>query len=171
MQSKLFRKSSVERLSSPEKLNDYIQVSNPGGWMVLIAALALLLGVLTWGFFGELTENVSFTGVAEGNVLRCYVSDLVSRDLAVGTEVTITPMHNAENGAAVTGQITYIADLPLSYDEAEQEVEGAYLKAALGLSNWNVVVRVACDEPLVDGIVYSVIAVTETMRPIDLVFQ
>ena len=29
MQNKLFKKSSVERFSSPEKLNDYIQVSNP----------------------------------------------------------------------------------------------------------------------------------------------
>ncbi len=45
MDKQLFRKSSIERVSSPEQLNDYIKVSNPGVWMILAAIIALLIGV------------------------------------------------------------------------------------------------------------------------------
>ena len=96
MQNKLFKKSSVERFSSPEKLNDYIQVSNPSSWMVLGAALALLLGVLAWGFFGELTESVSFTGVMQQGVLRCYVDNATSAQLETGMTVSSQPSRSAE---------------------------------------------------------------------------
>lgn len=171
MQSKLFRKSSVERFSSPEKLNDYIQVSNPAGWMVLVAALALLLGVLAWGFFGEMTQDVSFTGLAEGSALRCYVSNPVSSQLTEGMEVTIAPMSDLEAETLIPGRIVAIADQPLSYAEADAELEGDYLLAALGISNWNIIIEVTCDEPLYDGMVYTVVAITDTQRPIDLIFQ
>lgn len=37
MNDKIFRKKSVEKMSSPEQLNDYVKVTNPGVWMVLAA--------------------------------------------------------------------------------------------------------------------------------------
>lgn len=42
MSSDLFRKKSIERVSSPEQLNDYVKVSSPGVWAVLAAVLILL---------------------------------------------------------------------------------------------------------------------------------
>lgn len=171
MQNKLFKKSSVERFSSPEKLNDYIQVSNPSSWMVLVSALALLLGVLAWGFFGELTEQESFTGVVRGGVLECYVSSAVSAALKEDMEVTVSPMHDLEGEEIVTGRVVSIAQTPLSYKEATREAENDYLMAALGISTWNIAVQVATDEPLHEDMVYTVVAVTDTMRPIDLIFQ
>ena len=47
----LFREKSMERLSSPEQLNDYIRVANPGVWLILGGIIALLLGVCAWGIF------------------------------------------------------------------------------------------------------------------------
>ena len=47
MNSQLFRKSSIDRVSSPEQLNSYIRVSNPGVWLVL-AAVVLLLTAGYW---------------------------------------------------------------------------------------------------------------------------
>lgn len=38
-----FRQESLDRAKSPEQLDDYIRVSNPGVWMVLGAVLLLLL--------------------------------------------------------------------------------------------------------------------------------
>ena len=37
MNGKIFRKNSVDRMSSPEQLNDCIRVTNPGVWMILAA--------------------------------------------------------------------------------------------------------------------------------------
>ena len=48
----IFRKKSIERVSSPEALNDYIRVTTPSVWIVLIALVVLLLGMLAWSVFG-----------------------------------------------------------------------------------------------------------------------
>lgn len=46
MQNQLFRQKSLERISSPEQLNDYMRVTSPAVWMVLVAVIALLAGLL-----------------------------------------------------------------------------------------------------------------------------
>ncbi len=50
--SKIFRQKSLERVSSPEQLNDYIRVTRPSIWLVLAALMILLLGILAWSVFG-----------------------------------------------------------------------------------------------------------------------
>lgn len=171
MQNKLFKKSSVERFTSPEKLNDYIRVSNPTSWMVLCAMLALLLGVLVWGFFGELTETVSFSGVVRDGKLQCYVNNAVSADLEKDMAVTIAPMYDLEAKEAVSGKVVSIADRPLSYAEASKGIESDYLLATLGISTWNIPVEVTAEAELYEDVVYTIVAVTDVQRPIDLVFQ
>lgn len=42
---------SLNRVKSPEDLNDYIRVANPGVWLVLVAVVILLAGVCIWGLF------------------------------------------------------------------------------------------------------------------------
>lgn len=171
MQDKLFKKSSVEQFSSPEKLNDFIQVANPASWMVLGAVLALLLGVLAWGIFGELTESMTFTGVVREGALCCYVDAGIVSALEEGAEVTVSPMTAAEDVESVKGQVTDIADIPLSYAEASEGIDSDFMLAALNISAWNTEVQIAPAEALSEDMVYSVSVVTEVMRPIDLVFR
>lgn len=44
----LFRKKSIEEISSPEDLDDYIKVTTPGIWMLLGALLLLGAGALVY---------------------------------------------------------------------------------------------------------------------------
>lgn len=53
----IFRKTSIDRISSPERLNDYIKVSNPGVWIVLAAVAVLLAAALIWGCTAEITPE------------------------------------------------------------------------------------------------------------------
>ena len=39
----IFREKSIERLESPEKLNDYLRVTSPGVWLVLATVIVLNL--------------------------------------------------------------------------------------------------------------------------------
>ena len=55
----IFRQKSIDRISSPEELHDYIKVSSPSAWVVLTAIIVLLVGVLVWGIFGSITVNTS----------------------------------------------------------------------------------------------------------------
>jgi len=45
MSDQIFRKKSLDRISSPEQLNDYIRVANPGIWMILAAVIILPISV------------------------------------------------------------------------------------------------------------------------------
>ena len=54
MNNSIFRQKSIDKVSSPEKLDDYIRVTTPAVWVTLIAIVLLLLGALVWGIFGEI---------------------------------------------------------------------------------------------------------------------
>lgn len=53
----IFREKSMERVSSPEALNDYIRVTTPSVWIVLIALVVLLAGMLAWSIFGTVERQ------------------------------------------------------------------------------------------------------------------
>ncbi|HAA37764.1 MAG TPA: hypothetical protein DCE00_02705 [Firmicutes bacterium] len=63
METGLFRKSTLERISSPEQLNEYIKITHPGVWGVLLACLALLIAVGFWGFYGNIPDTVRARGI------------------------------------------------------------------------------------------------------------
>ena len=49
--STLFRKTSMDRIRSPEQLNKYLRVTNPAIWILLAAILLLLAGMMIWASF------------------------------------------------------------------------------------------------------------------------
>ena len=53
----VYREESIDRISSPEKLNDYIKVSSPSVWLVMAAIIILLSGMIAWGILGNVTVN------------------------------------------------------------------------------------------------------------------
>lgn len=63
MENNIFRKSSLERISTPERLNEYIKITSPGIWGVLSGCLALLTAVVFWGFYGNIPDSVKAEGV------------------------------------------------------------------------------------------------------------
>lgn len=62
-QENLFRKASLERLSSPEQLDQLMHVTTPKGWIALISLMALLLVALLWGIFGQVPTQVQGLGI------------------------------------------------------------------------------------------------------------
>ena len=102
MQSNIFREKSMDRVSSPEQLNDYIKVSNPAVWMVISSIIILLIGVCVWGVFGKLNTSIKTGGVCKNGVACCYVkeSDVskIKADSTVnvnGNDYALTSMSNS----------------------------------------------------------------------------
>jgi hypothetical protein len=52
MDNNIFREKSIERISSPEKLNDFIRVAKPSLWLVVSAIVILIIGMAIWASFG-----------------------------------------------------------------------------------------------------------------------
>ena len=56
-QKQIFRKSAIDRVSSPEQLTDYIRVTTPGVWGILVASIVLLASLFVWAAFGRVGVN------------------------------------------------------------------------------------------------------------------
>ena len=89
MARNLFRKTSLDRVSDPEQLNDYIRVTNPGVWMVMGAVIALLTGICVWSVFGRLDTTVTVAAVTENNQTVCYVKEGQLESVETGMAVRI----------------------------------------------------------------------------------
>ena len=70
----IFREKSMDKVSSPESLNDYIKVTTPSVWIVLIALVVLLLGILAWSIFGRV-ETHNTDGSTEEVAPITYVTN------------------------------------------------------------------------------------------------
>lgn len=89
MNEQLFRKKSIERVSSPEQLDAYIRVANPGIWMVLAAIVVLLVGVCVWGVLGQLDTTVPAVAVCEEGTVVLYVAEEAHSSVQTDMEVQI----------------------------------------------------------------------------------
>ena len=69
MEEKIFRDKSMERVSAPEQLDDYIRVPSPGMWMVMGAVVLLLAGVCVWGIFGRLDTVIKAPAVVKDGTI------------------------------------------------------------------------------------------------------
>ena len=89
MDNNIFRKKSIDRVTNPEHLNDYIKVSNPTVWMILIAIIIFLVGVCAWGYFGRLETTVSTSGEVLNGTYLAYVKEDNILEIKEGLEVRI----------------------------------------------------------------------------------
>jgi hypothetical protein len=89
MARSIFRKASLDRISNPEQLNDYIRVTNPGVWMIMCAVILLLTGICVWGVFGRMDTTLTVGAVTENNQTVCYVKEAEVQELESGMPVWI----------------------------------------------------------------------------------
>lgn len=72
---RVFREKTLERISSPEQLNDYLHVTNPGIWAVLTAVIILLAGVFVWSCTGTLETKSPASMVVKNHMAEIVVKD------------------------------------------------------------------------------------------------
>ncbi len=152
----IFREKSIEQLSAPEQLMDYLRVTGPGIWLILIGIIVLLAGVLIWGIAGRISTTLSVPVQVENGVLNCYV---LPEDMKKADDTVEISIGDQEMEASVQDAGTITMDT----DDAPQLYETGYLKAGK-----NVLV-LTCDTELRDGF-YQADLTTETLKPISLLF-
>lgn len=110
MEQSIFRKSSMDRVSSPEQLNDYIRVTNPGVWLVLAAVIILLAGACVWGVFGHLDTTISAPVEVRGGEARLLLED--GQQIDPSAPVIISGREFSLGPAVGSGTYSVFVDLP-----------------------------------------------------------
>ena len=75
MDESIFRKKSLERISSPESLSDYLHVTSPAVWLILTAVILLLAGMLIWSSAASIDSFVTATAHVEDGNMRILLDD------------------------------------------------------------------------------------------------
>ena len=116
----VFRKTALERAATPEQLNEYIKITNPRVWILLVGLLALLSGVAFWAFFGSIPQMASLNGIAysrEGPVdtVFAYAPMGTARRLAVGMPAQVSPDYAPRDEYGyISGKVTSIGEKRVS---------------------------------------------------------
>lgn len=67
MSKSLFREASMDRLSSPEQLDELIRVTSTKAWFALAAIGCIFVSVLVWGFLGSIPTKIDGQGILISN--------------------------------------------------------------------------------------------------------
>ncbi len=123
MENELFRKNSLERITSPDQLNEYIKVMGVRVWVIVVALFVALAGGIIWGLTGSIPETVELNGLAyarEGRVeqVYCFVPLSAAKRLAAGMEVQVSPDYAPrEEYGFIKGRIAQVGEAPVSQEE------------------------------------------------------
>ena len=69
-----FRKSAIDKISSPEQLDELMQITNPKSWIMLISLFLIIVTGIVWGFVGVVKDTVEGRGllVQTGGIYDIY---------------------------------------------------------------------------------------------------
>jgi len=111
-----FRQASLDRMASPEQLDQLIQVTRPRAWMALVGLLILVAALGGWGALGRLTTRVQGQGMLLGGDVFDVAPEWTGR---------VTALHVAVGDQVAAGDL--VADL--QQPELEQRLESARARA------------------------------------------
>ena len=117
----IYNKAALDQIRSPEQMNDYLKVINPGIWIILAAVAFLFVGMFAWASVGRLETTAGTMAVIENGNARVMLTEPavkpVTSDMQVrinGQDYYISTVERDEYGRAVA-----LAPVPLadgSYD-------------------------------------------------------
>lgn len=59
----LFRQDVMDRLNSPERLDELLRITSPRGWIALLSLALVILTALAWGIYGTISTKVEGSGI------------------------------------------------------------------------------------------------------------
>jgi len=148
----LFRKSSLEKLSSPEQLDKMIVITSPSFWLAMLGAAFIVATALVWSIFGRLPENVDTQGIyvnragiqsvycegsgtvaeikvqdgdtiKKGDIIAVLDTSDIDEKIAEYEEKKAAVESVSEDGTTVSGEISDNKDVLALYNDLYQSVE------------------------------------------------
>ena len=105
MENQLFRQKSLDHISSPEQLHDYMRVTSPRLWMILVAIVILLVGFIVYASTANMESTMNITvqvesydlteeeqkesGVPKKTFVGCMLPVSAQDTVKIGMEVRI----------------------------------------------------------------------------------
>ena len=126
MSTGFFRKTALEKLSTPEQLDQLIKVTTPKGWILLSTLFIALTTALIWSVFGNIKTKLNVVGVILGGELHEVVStsngQLLDLKVEIGQKVKkgdiIAVLHQPEILQQIEGYQAIIKERELEFNQS-----------------------------------------------------
>lgn len=150
-----------KKLATPKEFDTYIRVVNPSFWIVLIAAVSIIIGGATWAFTAEMAMTMTVYAVASEEGLTAYIDSEEADSITLDSQVT-------SDFGTIT--ISEKSEKPISYQECTENISDDYSLELVSPSTWNTVIELSTDFDVEEGAIYEVTIVTEEVSPFELIF-
>jgi hypothetical protein len=123
MKREIFRSAALNRMSSPEQLDQMLEVTTPKYWIGLVAVALLLLFGLAWGFFGRMTTKAMGHGMVVqlpdgGLQVVAYVPATVAKTVQPGQPVQVVlTAFRVEDYGFIRGRVISVSEYPATDEE------------------------------------------------------
>lgn len=136
----VFRPSMMNRIASADELDHYLKITNPSAWVVTLAALLLIAGVIIWAVVANVPVTVNTTGIdyldpnSDENVVLCWVDKSTAQKIEdSGAKASID---------GVEAKSVQLNDVPMSASEVISLLGSDFYANSLDLSDWNYLVTI-----------------------------
>lgn len=131
----LYRKASLERMSSPEQLDKTLKITSPLSWFALLGVTIIIVVTIIWSIVGTIPETITTNGIIvspvstnsvyteeSGIVKSVYVS--VGDELHLGDSIMAIQTNRGDNYDVISDQVGYVSEIiPLVGDSINQNTE------------------------------------------------
>lgn len=107
----IYRKSLLERMSSPEQLDKMIVITPPSFWLALLGGTIIVTVVLVWSVLGRLPINLEASGI--------FVSDQMAYNLASDTAGIVSTLEAKIGDSVQEGDVL----ITLEDESMQRELE------------------------------------------------
>ncbi len=197
MSQRLFRRKALEKLASPERLDQLMSITTLRGWLTLLALGSLIIAVGIWGFLAKIPTTLPGEGILresqkDANHLEAvlYVSVWDGMRIQTGMVAKLSPVTVVkEEFGLMLGRVTSVERGASTYEDMVRILENDTLVQSLASSGKLVEVRVELEmdentpsgyrwtsvqgppTTVQRGTICNGIIVIDEQRPIELVFS
>ncbi len=137
MKKNLYRKSSLEKISSPEQLDQMLTLTSPAVWLAILGGILCICAVLVWactfwinntetvgGIYVKDTELQEKLGLESANTVRCYVSFEKAGEIQPGMDAYVYLADSeTEDYGSIAGTVVKV-DAEITDQNALEEMLG-----------------------------------------------
>lgn len=110
----VFRAAALERLSSPEQLDERMRVVSPRAWLAFAALAALLLAAVLWGVLGRVPLKAHGNGRAMGGHAVVFIPAAEARRIQAGMAAQISAV---THDGVLPSRVSRVSERPASRAE------------------------------------------------------
>ena len=145
----VFRKKSLEKLSELDQLNSYLKVTGISAWIILVAAVMVVICIFMWGSITRIEDSIQGAGMCENGTLTCYFRQEDMGYIKSGSKVRVNDA--IYEIYEVVPKLLYTYDVPREILYLSQQTEWyqtALVRCDLPDGTYNVSVELGSDTPL-----------------------